>query len=84
MVKFKLGLYIFFSIVGLLILIMAVTDLISAFSASTQFVFGTEVGGWKYNSKTNFLIFNSIQIFISLALLIGLLRLVFRLKNSEQ
>lgn len=78
--RLKLALHIFFIVVALVIALIAVTDIIDVLSASSQYIFGTEVGGWKYESRYNFLIFNGIQAVIGLSIFAVLLVSVLRMK----
>ncbi|WP_158972454.1 hypothetical protein [Paraglaciecola sp. L3A3] len=81
--KLKIGVHIFFILVFVLALLFAVTDVLEAFSSSSQYVFGTEVGGWKYSSETNFLIFNGVQAIISLAVLLALSWSLVKIKKAK-
>ena len=79
--------YIMYAVLAfftLLLLGVAVSDLIDFFSVPNDFVFGSEVGGFKYSSKTNFLIFNSCQLLFGVLVAFLVLRKVFKLKQSSE
>lgn len=64
----------------LLILLLGTSDIADAL-LSDQYVFGSEVGGWVYNSLTNFLIFSIALVVIGGT---GLILTLRSLKNKTR
>ena len=54
----KLSIRILLILILSILVLFSSSDVIELYSASSEFVFGTEAYGWKYKSKINFLIFN--------------------------
>ncbi|WP_105102096.1 hypothetical protein [Microbulbifer pacificus] len=78
--RLKIAVHIFFILLGLVITLIAVTDIYDALSASSQHVFGTEVGGWIYNSTVNYLLFNGLLGLVGLAAFFTSMVSVLRVK----
>jgi len=80
--KLKIFLCILCIIFSVIMVSIAVSDLIDVMLAPELFMFGTEVGGWKYESEYTFMIFNSIQA--TLGLLFLTVIIAFLLKKNKK
>lgn len=76
------------ALLGLLItifsvlLVIAVSEIIAVMTMNNNYVFGSEVAGWVYASRSNFLIFNTIQILVLLPSIFALIRSFTKLVKS--
>jgi hypothetical protein len=82
-VKLKISAYLFFIAIALLVSAIAVSELLDVFSVPNQYVFGTEVGGWVYESRENFILFNSLQALIGIVFLVVISILLIRLRPDK-
>lgn len=65
-----------------ILFVIAVSEIVAVIAMNNNYVFGSEVAGWVYASRRNFLIFNTIQILVLLPSIVALIRSFTKLVKS--
>ena len=62
--------FIALSAIGFVLISISASDIIEIIKENSALHFGTEIGGWKYSSKANFVSFNIAQSLLGSLLII--------------